>query len=89
MGLGKALNEGIKHCQYELIARMDTDDISKSNRFEKQLEIFKLYPETDICSAWLEEFEGDLNNILFIKNSLKNITKLCSMHTIDALLIML
>ena len=27
LGLGKALNEGIKHCQYELIARMDTDDI--------------------------------------------------------------
>lgn len=67
LGLGKALNEGIKHCHYELIARMDTDDISKPNRFEKQLEIFKLHPETDICSVWLEEFEGDFNNILFVK----------------------
>lgn len=67
LGLGKALNEGIKHCHYELIARMDTDDISKPNRFEKQLEIFKLHPETDICSAWLEEFEENTNNILSIK----------------------
>lgn len=40
-GLGKALNEGLKHCSYELVARMDTDDISKSDRFERQIEIFK------------------------------------------------
>ena len=26
-GLGKALNEGLKHCTYDLVARMDTDDI--------------------------------------------------------------
>ena len=25
-GLGKALNEGLKYCSYELVARMDTDD---------------------------------------------------------------
>ncbi|MEG0724812.1 MAG: glycosyltransferase, partial [Mucinivorans sp.] len=27
VGLGMALNEGLKHCSYELVARMDTDDI--------------------------------------------------------------
>ncbi|MCF0114853.1 MAG: glycosyltransferase, partial [Erysipelotrichaceae bacterium] len=36
-GLGLALAEGIKVCRNELVARMDTDDISVSNRFEKQL----------------------------------------------------
>ena len=29
-GLGNALNEGMKHCKNELVARMDSDDISKS-----------------------------------------------------------
>ena len=27
-GLGNALNEGIKHCKNELVARMDSDDIA-------------------------------------------------------------
>lgn len=66
-GLGKALNEGLKHCHYSLIARMDTDDIAKPDRFEKQLQIFKKYPEVDICSAWIEEFEDTPTNILAVK----------------------
>lgn len=74
-GLGKALNEGIKHCSYELIARMDTDDIAKPDRFEKQIKIFEKYPDVDICSAWIEEFENDTNNILSIKNYLNGIRK--------------
>ena len=45
-GLGKALNEGLKHCSYDLVARMDTDDIAKPDRFEKQLAIFLEHPET-------------------------------------------
>ena len=66
-GLGKALNEGLKHCTYDIVARMDTDDIAKLDRFEKQIKIFEKYPDIDICSAWIEEFENDTNNILSIK----------------------
>lgn len=33
-GLGEALNEGLKYCSHELVARMDTDDIAKPERFE-------------------------------------------------------
>lgn len=62
VGLGDALNEGIKHCSYELIARMDTDDISLSDRFEKQLKVFD-NSDIDICSGWLSEFEDDEANI--------------------------
>ena len=36
-GLGLALNYGLKHAKNELIARMDTDDIAKPERCEKQL----------------------------------------------------
>lgn len=66
-GLGKALNEGLKHCSHSLIARMDTDDIAKPNRFEKQIHIFTNHPEIDVCSAWIEEFENNPNNIISIK----------------------
>jgi len=63
VGLGEALNAGIVHCSYELIARMDTDDISIPNRFEKQLQVFKA-KNIDICSAWISEFEDDENEII-------------------------
>ncbi len=66
-GLGKALNEGLKYCSYNLVARMDTDDIAKPDRFEKQLQIFKEHPEIDVCSSWIEEFDENINNILSIK----------------------
>lgn len=61
-GLGDALNIGLQYCTYELVARMDTDDISTAERFEKQLEILK-NPSIDICSAWVSEFEQDENLI--------------------------
>ena len=63
VGLGEALNAGIKHCSYELIARMDTDDISIPNRFEKQLKAFG-EKDIDVCSAWISEFEDDENEII-------------------------
>lgn len=67
LGLGKALNEGLKHCSYELVARMDTDDIAKPNRFEKQIRIFNEYPEIDVCSAWMEEFVDSPKHSVSIK----------------------
>lgn len=57
LGLGEALKIGIKNCKYNLIARMDTDDIAKNNRFEKQLNIFKKFPEIDVVGSNTEEFE--------------------------------
>lgn len=36
-GLGLALADGVPACKYELIARMDTDDVARKDRFEKQL----------------------------------------------------
>ena len=37
-GIVSALNYGIDHCNGEFIARMDSDDISKKNRFINQIE---------------------------------------------------
>lgn len=56
IGLGLALNNGLKVCRNELIARMDTDDISKLTRCEKQLKRFEEKPELAIVGAWVDEF---------------------------------
>ena len=55
-GLGVALNEGLKWCTNELVARMDTDDISCPERCEKQLLKFKTCPELDIVGTQIAEF---------------------------------
>lgn len=56
-GLGLALAEGILHCSNELVARMDSDDISVKTRFEKQLCEFNKNPKLDICGSYIAEFE--------------------------------
>lgn len=60
-GLGNALNEGIKHCKNELVARMDSDDIAYPNRCEKQIAVFNTHPDVCICSGIVEEFTTELN----------------------------
>lgn len=57
-GLGNALNEGIKYCKNELVARMDSDDISYPDRCQKQLAVFDKYPQVSICSGIVEEFSS-------------------------------
>lgn len=66
-GLGKALNEGLKYCSHELVARMDTDDIAMPERFEKQLAVFKKYPDIDVVGAWINEFEDNVSNIKSVR----------------------
>lgn len=58
-GLGNALNVGIKYCKNELIARMDSDDISYPDRCERQLSVFAVHPEVSVCSGSVEEFTSD------------------------------
>ena len=59
VGLGDALAIGLKECKNELVARMDTDDIALSDRFKKQIKIFKEFPHIDVCSGWISEFENE------------------------------
>lgn len=63
-GLGLALAEGIQHCKYELVARMDTDDIAREDRFELQLKEFEKNMNLDICGSHVLEFEGIKDNIV-------------------------
>lgn len=67
-GLGPALADGILACSYEMVARMDTDDIAREDRFEKQLKMFTDDPELDICGSHIIEFEGTVDNELSRRN---------------------
>lgn len=63
-GLGNALRIAVNACSYELIARMDSDDIAMEERFEEQLRYFKAYPETDILGGDIDEFIDDVWNVV-------------------------
>lgn len=62
IGLGPALSIGVKECKNELIARMDSDDISIKERCEKQLNLFKEYKDLDICGSNIIEFIDNIQN---------------------------
>lgn len=64
VGLGQALNEGMKHCTYEYVMRMDTDDICQPTRFESQSRFMELNPDIDIAGSFIREFINDKNNIV-------------------------
>ena len=66
-GLGKALDEGLKFCRYDIVARMDTDDISKPERFSKQISYLNEHPEVDVLGAWIEEFSDSPDSIRSVR----------------------
>jgi glycosyltransferase involved in cell wall biosynthesis len=51
IGLAKALNKGLAFCAGDLIARMDSDDICMSNRFEIQEKEFLINSQLDIAGS--------------------------------------
>jgi glycosyltransferase involved in cell wall biosynthesis len=50
-GLSKSLNRCIDHAQGSLLARMDADDVSYPERFEKQLVFLESHPDVDLAGA--------------------------------------
>ncbi len=66
-GLGNALNEGIKYCTCNIVARMDTDDICKPDRFEKQIGFMESHPDVHVLSSGILEFIDTVENITAVK----------------------
>lgn len=54
-GVGNALNEGLKHCSFEWVARMDSDDNAQPDRFEKTVEYINQHPDLDLVGAYYAE----------------------------------
>lgn len=63
-GLGNALKVAVENAKYELIARMDSDDISLPTRFETQLKYFMLNPDVDVVGGDITEFIDDESNVI-------------------------
>jgi len=55
-GLGNALKIGVESAKYDIIARMDSDDIAVPNRFEKQLTFMMAHPDTVLVGGQIDEF---------------------------------
>lgn len=60
-GLIYTLNRGISLAKGEYIARMDSDDKSRPNRFEKQVSFLDSHKEVIVCGSFIEIFGDNIN----------------------------
>ena len=58
--LAASLNYCLKYADGEFIARMDDDDISAPDRFEKQIAFLKENPDIDLVGTYMQRFDGDV-----------------------------
>lgn len=63
-GLGNALKLGVDNAKYDIVARMDSDDICLPDRFERQLAFLDTHSEVDIVGGQMTEFIGTPDNIV-------------------------
>lgn len=64
VGLGPALQRGVKECSCEYIARMDSDDYSVPNRIEKEFEIFEKDSTIGMVGSNVSEFIDNIQNVI-------------------------
>ena len=62
MGHGEARRICFEHCNCDLIALMDADDLSVPDRFEMQLAVFEKNPNLSIVGGNIYEFIGTPDN---------------------------
>jgi len=67
-GIGRAAAIGLEHCKFDLVAKMDSDDLCRPDRFEKQLEEFKKDKDLALLGAYLAEFMGESSNIVAVRS---------------------
>lgn len=65
-GVSSAINDGLRLAKGKYIARMDGDDITVNNRFEKQVAILENNPNIFICGSWVQYLGGN-NEVLEFK----------------------
>lgn len=60
LGLARSLNHGLSYCSYELIARMDDDDISLPHRFDLQYHYMMSHKNVGVLGGQVEERDSAL-----------------------------
>jgi glycosyltransferase involved in cell wall biosynthesis len=58
-GLGSALRAGMEQCNFDVVARMDSDDVAVERRFELQTRFLGHHQEIDVVGGAIAEFESD------------------------------
>lgn len=67
-GVSKATNDGFRLAKGKYIARMDGDDISVKERFEKQVAVLESNPDVLICGG-LVQYLGGTNSVIRFKET--------------------
>lgn len=72
LGLGAALNIGLKVCKHRYVARMDSDDYSLPNRLEEQMKFICEHPDYDVIGSNIIEYDELLENKIDVKEVPEN-----------------
>ena len=67
-GHGEARRIGLDNCSNELVALMDSDDISVRDRFEKQICVFRNDEFVSIVGGQIKEFIDTTENVVGMRN---------------------
>ena len=65
VGLAEALEAGLRACRFDVVARMDADDVSLPERFAVQLPVIE--SGADLVGAALEEFHSDEDDVVGLR----------------------
>ena len=76
-----SLNYGLQIAKYDLIVRMDSDDISYPNKFEVQLKYFENDPSIDILSTQYLLFENNFKFKINLPTQHVDIYKSLALHS--------
>ena len=63
IGLTKSLNKGITAIDTDYIARMDSDDVSRPDRFAVQSEFLDTHKDVAVTGAYIQEFSDICENL--------------------------
>ena len=92
-GVGNALRLATENAKYDLIARMDSDDVSVSDRFEQELALFESDDSLDVVGGDITEFIDSEDNIVATRAVPINDTKIkkymkkrCAMNHVSVML---
>lgn len=64
LGLAKALNAGLAKATGDIIIRMDSDDIAKPERIEKEAYYLEQHPDIDVVGSWIDEFRNTPDDVI-------------------------
>ena len=56
LGLADSLNKGMRIARGKYLARMDADDVSVPERFEKELSYMESNPKCGLCGSWQRHY---------------------------------